>query len=139
MKRKYVSSIRNISIDSSVCFPTWLAVSLFFTSLTFPHAVKLNADTIALVQSSFYHYLPLSFHSMYFTSHWASFILPCRLLHATHLLPNSASCKPLIQASILSSPPRESRLRSEKLDITQDMCRVSIKTICGNWNRTVKK
>lgn len=35
MKRKYVSSIRKISIDSSVCFPTWLAVSLFFTSLPF--------------------------------------------------------------------------------------------------------
>lgn len=46
-----VSSIRKICDYSSVCFPGCLADILFFTSLPFSHAVKLNADIIALLQS----------------------------------------------------------------------------------------
>lgn len=53
------------------------------------YAVKLNADIVALVQSS--SFKPVSLPSVYFKS----FIFPSGLLRATHLLAISASHKSL--------------------------------------------
>lgn len=83
-----VSSLRKICNHSSVCFPKCLAAGRLITSLSLFHAVKLNADSIALVQSSFC--LPSSSWSastLCILNCTSSFIfLPYRPIRASHLL-----------------------------------------------------
>lgn len=83
-----VSSLTKIKAHSSVCFPKCLAAGRLITSLSLFHAVKLNADSIALVQSSFC--LPSSSWSastLCTLNCTSSFIfLPYRPIRASHLL-----------------------------------------------------
>lgn len=83
-----VSSLTKIKAHSSVCFPKCLAAGWLITSLSLFHAVKLNADSIALVQSSFC--LPSSSWSastLCILNCTSSFIfLPYRPIRASHLL-----------------------------------------------------
>lgn len=103
----YMSSIKDVCIHSFVCFPRWLAASLFFTSHPPSHAVKPDADTIAVLQTSFC--LPSSSQSasalrtLHLTAH-ISFSLADSFMEPTSSL-SPIHAGHYIQAFILSSPP----------------------------------
>lgn len=103
-----MSSIKDVCIHSFVCFPRWLAASLFFTSHPPSHAVKPDADTIAvLFLTSFC--LPSSSQSasalgtLHLTAH-ISFSLADSFMEPTSSL-SPIHAGHYIQAFILSSPP----------------------------------